>query len=421
MEQVLTITQLNAKGEGISLDAAGHTILTPFTLPGEVVRGEVSLPLTHEAARADLLEVLTASSERQPAPCPYFGTCGGCQLQHMTPDFYVRFKKDQVIDSLRQQGVEAFVEDPVVLPPHLRRRINFKAQKVKGKVLLGYHQRRTHKVLDIHECPLLKPELSTLMTPLREVLLSILSPQEEVNLFLTLAENGIDMVLDFKQGKTLTLEMNQRLVEFGQKHRIIRMGMGEDLLFQREEPYVKFAGHMVKIPPNPFLQTSQEAEALLVKYVVENLTKPSKRIADLFCGLGTFSVPLADHGAVDAYESNKKSIHYLNYSQAKNPSPHKLQGIQRDLFVYPLTPQELNTYDVVVLDPPRAGAPAQVKNLVASQMRHVIMVSCNAQSFARDARILGKGGFMTGHIHLVDQFLWTLHMEMVASFRRPSP
>ncbi len=419
MEQILTITQLNSKGEGVSLDVSGRTVLTSFTLPEEKVRVEVLAG--HEATHAELLEIVEASAHRQAPPCPYFGTCGGCQLQHMTPEFYAQFKKNQVIEALRQNGVDVSVEDPVILPPHLRRRINFKAQKVKGKVLLGYHQRRSHKVLDIDACPLLLPELDALMNPLRDVLGLVLLSMEEVNLFLTRADNGIDLVIDFKQGKTLTPEIYQRFTEFGQDNGIIRMMMGEELLFQREEPFVEFSGHRVRIPPNPFLQTSKEAENLLVAHVLQNLAPSSKRIADLFCGLGTFSVPLAAHGAVDAYESNKKAIHYLNYSQSKNPCAHKLQGIQRDLFVYPLTPKELDSYDVVVLDPPRAGAPAQVKSLVESNVRQVIMVSCNAQSFARDARILSKGGFVPTSIHLVDQFLWTPHMEMVARFTRPSP
>lgn len=414
MEQILTIQQLNSKGEGISLDATGQTILTPFVLPQEVVRVDRQEPEKY----AELLEILTESRDRQRPPCPYFGTCGGCQLQHMNPEFYARFKKDQISEALRQNGVDVPVEDPIILPPHWRRRINFKAQKVKGKVLLGYHQRRSHKVLDIQTCPLLLPELENLMNPLRDVLGQVLSPMEEVNLFLTRAENGIDLAMNFKQGKILSPDVYQSLTSFGDNHRIIRMVMGEELLFQREEPFVEFSGHKVRIPPNPFLQTSKQAETLLVKYVIQNLPKSSTRIADLFCGLGTFSVPLAAHGVVDAYEGNKKAIHYLNYSQTKNPCTHKLQGIQRDLFVYPLTPKELDSYDVVVLDPPRAGAAAQVKNLVASNVQHVIMVSCNAQSFARDARILGKGGFVPKTIHLVDQFLWTPHMEMVAGFQR---
>ncbi len=416
MEQILTITQLNSKGEGVSLEASGRPILTPFVLPQEVVR--VKVVEGQEATHAELLEVMEASPHRQEPPCPYFGTCGGCQLQHMTPEFYARFKKNQVIEALHQNGIDVPVEDPIILPPHLRRRINFKAQKVKGKILLGYHQRRSHKVLDIHTCPLLLPELEALMTPLRDVLGLVLLPMEEVNLFLTRADNGIDLALDFKQGKTLTPEMYQRLTEFGQAHGIIRMVMAEELLFQREEPFVEFSGHKVRIPSNPFLQTSKESEALLVRYVLQSLPNSSKRIADLFCGLGTFSVPLAAQGAVDAYESNKKSIHYLNYSQSKNPCAYKLQGIQRDLFVYPLTPKELDSYEVVVLDPPRAGAAAQVKNLGESNVQNVIMVSCNAQSFARDARILGKGGFLPTSIHLVDQFLWTPHMEMIGKFER---
>jgi 23S rRNA (uracil1939-C5)-methyltransferase len=418
MEQILTIQQLNSKGEGISVDTAGHTILTPFVLPQDVVRVEVTPG--HEATHAELLEVVEASGNRQKPPCPYFGTCGGCQLQHMSPEFYARFKKDQIIEALHQNGIHVSVDDPIILPPHLRRRINFKAQKVKGTVFLGYHQQRSHRVLDIQACPLVLPELENLMNPLREVLWHVLAPLEEVNLFLTRAENGIDLALDFKQGKVLTPEMYQKLISFGQDNGVIRMVMAEELLFQREEPFVEFSGHRVRIPSNPFLQTSKEAEVLLVKYMIQNLPKLSKRIADLFCGLGTFSVPLAAYGIVDAYEGNKKAIHYLNYSQAKNPCAHKLQGIQRDLFVYPLTPKELDSYDVVVLDPPRAGAAAQVKNLVASNVQQVIMVSCSAQSFARDARILVKGGFVPQALHLVDQFLWTPHMEMVGGFTRPS-
>lgn len=423
-KQILTITKINSSGEGVAFNEADETILVPFTLPGEVV--EVTIDpssVRGMVRRGSLQKIIQKSLHRQTPPCPYFGICGGCQLQHLNHDFYKSYKKGLVEETFQVHKLTGEILDPLLFGPNIRRRINFKAIRHGQQIHLGYHRRRSHEVLDIEHCPLLLPEFTPLLQSLKLALLPCLKEGEEVNVFLTKVNNGFDGAVVFEYHKNLSIQQTSLLTEWAISYHIIKLILkfpkGEDLLVHHASPQVMFSGVPVLFPAHTFLQTSEAAEAHMVEIALSLLPKSPKRIADLFSGLGTFSFPLARHGYVEAFEGDFKAVQYLNLSAQQNKLSHVVRATQRDLFKYPLSMIELNHYDVVVLDPPRAGAVTQIKNLAGSSVKTIIMISCNTNTFARDAQLLVKNGYKMNETHLVDQFLWSPHIELISSFVRP--
>ena len=417
----LTITQINSSGEGVAFNEAGETILVPFTLPGEIV--EISLdPASIRSAvrRGSLLKIIQESPKRTQPPCPYFGQCGGCQLQHLESEFYKEYKKGLVEEAFQLNKLQGPILEPVVFGPSLRRRINFKGVKKGKQVLLGYHRRRSHEVLDIDQCPLLLPEFNGLLSPLKKALGLSLYEGQEANVFLTKVQNGFDGAIVFEKAKQLSLPQTTALTEWALAHGVIRLVLrspkGEELLVHQISPHVHLSGVPVLFPPHAFLQTSEAAEAHMVNIVLSLAPKSARKMADLFGGLGTFGVPLASQGHVDVFEGDFKAVQYLNLAAQQNQISHALHAVQRDLFKYPVSGDELNQYDLVVLDPPRAGAVNQIKQLMGSSVKNIIMVSCNAHTFARDSQLLVKSGYKMTETHLVDQFLWSPHIELISSF-----
>ena len=424
IQKQITIHKINSSGEGVSFEDSGKTVLVPFTLPGEEVEISLDGPSKGAMQRASLKKVSVKSPHRQNAPCPYFGSCGGCQLQHLDESFYKEYKKQLVTEAFQKNKLQDHVIlDPILMPSGVRRRINFKVVKKNKEILLGFHQRRSHEILDIKTCLLLLPAFKKLMDSLRDVLPSCLQEREGANIFLTKVSNGFDGMISFERQKNLSLNQKESLLQWAAQSQVIKLMLtfpkGEELLVQQEAPEINFSGTPVLFPSQAFLQTSKEAEDLMVRTVIAALPSKHKKILDLFSGLGTFSFPLAQKGCVDAFESQHKAVQYFNVSAQKNKFPHPIRATQRDLFLYPLSAEELNAYDVVVLDPPRAGAVNQIKQLMASKVRRIIMVSCNANTFARDAQLLVGSGYQMGETHLIDQFLWSPHVELISSFSRP--
>jgi 23S rRNA (uracil1939-C5)-methyltransferase len=422
-KQILTITKINSSGEGVAFNKEGKPILVPFTLPGEVVEVTVDPSSMRGVVRRGSLErIIQKSPQRQEPPCPYFGICGGCQLQHLNQDFYKAYKRGLVEEAFHVHKLAGEILDPLLFGPNIRRRINFKAIRHGQQIHLGYHRRRSHEVVDIDHCPLLLPEFNTLLQPLKLALLSCLKEGEEANVFLTKVNNGFDGAVVFDHQKNLSIQQTSSLIEWATNHHVIKLILkfpkGEDLVVHQASPQVIFSGVSVLFPAHAFLQTSETAEAHMVSIVLSLLPKSLRKIADLFSGLGTFSFPLARHGHVEAFESDFKAVQYLNLSAEQNKLSHVIRATQRDLFKYPLSVSELNLFDVVVLDPPRAGALNQIKSLAGSMVKTIIMISCNTNTFARDAQLLVKNGYKMQETHLVDQFLWSPHIELISSFVR---
>jgi 23S rRNA (uracil1939-C5)-methyltransferase len=358
---------------------------------------------------------LSKHEDQSSQTCPHFGTCGGCSLQDLPPDEYRAKKREAVIAALKRAGVEAHVEEPVIVPPRSRRRAVFKIKSLAQGLHIGFHAAKSHTVIDMHHCEILTPGLFALVGALRQRLEPLFGVGEAAELHVTETDTGFDCALRWRDGLTpaLTASLSAGLAGLG----IARLTLNREPVFETAIPIVSLGGVQVAPPPNPFLQSTVQGEAALQERVL-NIVNKAKTVADLFSGVGTFALPLARRARIHAVELVKQSLQALAQA-AKAPGLKPVTTEARDLFKLPLTPLELKAYDAVVMDPPRAGAEAQAKNLVKSKVPLIAYVSCDAATFARDAALLTAGGYKIGPVTPVDQFLWSSHIELVGSFIRP--
>lgn len=350
------------------------------------------------------------------AICAHFGVCGGCSLQDLPPDGYRKHKRDAVLAALARAGLPDLpVEQPFLVPERSRRRAVFKFGKQAGKVVVGFHAARSHAIVDMHECRVLTPALLALAGDLRHAMASILPEGEKGEVHAAETETGLDLA--FRAPGKPTPALTASLAKGFSGRGVARIVFNGEMLFEQNAPAVRLGDAVVALPPHSFLQASRDGEALLVDRVRAFL-EGAKAIADLFAGLGTFSLPLARRARVHAVEQDREALAALADAARKTKGLKPLTTERRDLFKLPLTPLELNRFDAAVLDPPRAGAEKQVRALAASKLTRVAYVSCDAASFARDAAILVEAGFRTGKILPVDQFLYSEHIELAGSFMR---
>jgi 23S rRNA (uracil1939-C5)-methyltransferase len=348
--------------------------------------------------------------------CRHFGACGGCSFQDMPDDAYRALKRGFVVDALAQHGLESTEVDSLIeVKPATRRRAVFKLAKRNGAVLAGFHAAQSHAIADMQECLVVTPRLFALVGQLRELFAALLNDGEDVEAHATDTETGPDIAL--RWSRKLEPGISAELARWAQKHRIARVILNGNIATEFAAPVVLFGKARVSLPPESFLQPTQEGEAVLRDRVLA-IVKNAKSVADLFAGCGTFTFPLAEKARVHAVELDKSALAAIAAAARTTQGLKPIATETRDLFKLPLSGEELKPYDAVVLDPPRAGALAQAKALAASKVRRIAYVSCNAETFARDARILADGGYRLGAVTPVDQFLWSSHIELVAGFAR---
>ncbi|HEY8947824.1 MAG TPA: hypothetical protein VIM56_02945 [Rhizomicrobium sp.] len=348
--------------------------------------------------------------------CCHFGTCGGCSFQDMPDDAYRALKRSFVVDALAQQGLESIEVDGVVeVSPATRRRAVFKIAKRNGAVLAGFHAAQSHAIVDMRECLVLTPRLFALAGQLRELFVILLNDGEDVEAHATDTDTGPDIAL--RWSRKLTTAISAELARWAQKHKIARVTLNGNIAAEFATPAVTFGKAQVALPAESFLQPTQEGEMVLRGKVLAGV-KNAKAVADLFAGCGTFTFPLAEKAKVHAVELDKPALASIATAARATQGLKPITTEARDLFKVPLSGDELKPFDAIVLDPPRAGALAQARALAASSVRRIAYVSCNAESFARDARALVDGGYKLGAVTPVDQFLWSSHIELVAVFAR---
>ena len=306
------------------------------------------------------------------------------------------------------------MEEPVIVPPRSRRRAVFKIKSLPEGLHIGFHAAKSHTVIDMHHCDVLTPGLFGLVAGLRQKLEPLFGVGGTAELHVTETDTGFDCALRWRAGLTpaLTAALSSALSGLG----IARLTMGRETVFETVLPAVSLGGAKLVLPPGPFLQPTAEGEAALQARVLQVVGK-AKIVADLFAGCGTFALPLARKARVHAVEQDKPALAALAEA-AKSPGLRPLTTEARDLFKLPLGPAELKDYGAVVLDPPRAGAQAQVAMLAKSRVPAIAYVSCDAASFARDAALLVAGGYKIGPVTPIDQFLWSSHIELAGSFMR---
>ncbi len=368
-----------------------------------------------------MVALLAAGARAQPV-CRHFGDCGGCALQHLSPEAYAAAKLSWLSGALAQQGFKDCDIAPLQrLAPGTRRRARFALARGRA----GFHARASHRIVDMAECVVLHPTLFKLVEPLRRLAKEILPPDKEGAATLTLADAGAALLLDLPASPKLAVL--EALAYFAEAQDLARLSYcvrsGHDAhaasvpVAQRRPARVVLAGVTVDLPEEPFLQASAEADTVLSNAVL-GMVGNSIRIADLYAGLGTFAFALAKKSAVHAVEGDGDSVKALKHAASRAKLADRVTVEQRDLARRPLPPRELAGFDAVVFDPPRAGAMAQSRELAASSVPLVAAVSCNPATFARDARILADGGYRLGRIQPVDGFIWSANLELVARFER---
>jgi 23S rRNA (uracil1939-C5)-methyltransferase len=405
--EIVVIDALGHRGDGIVHTPEGP-LYVPFALPGERVRIE------RQGERARLVEVLEPSPSRADPLCRHFGACGGCALQMMPLAESQTWKRELVTAALRREGLEAAVEDAIGVSFSSRRRTVLTATKLGERVLLGFNERLSNRIVDIEECPVLAGSLAEHLPAIRRLLAPMLG-RKPARVTALLTSAGID--LDVSGIPAPDAAHLSALTPLAAAARIARLSVEREPLLTLEEPAILLSGISVTPPPGAFLQASAEAEALMAALVAGHLAG-SRRVADLFSGLGTFALALALNSQVRAVESDKAALLALAAAARKASGLKPIETEQRDLFRHPLAPAELNALDGVVFDPPRAGAKAQAAALAASEVPRIAAVSCNPASFARDTRILADGGYCVERVVPVDQFVYSAETEVVGLFSR---
>lgn len=418
----VTITGLGAKGDGLA-DGPEGRLYVPFAVMGDVVDVAVGAR-KGDGHAARITTIITPSSERIDPVCAHFGQCGGCAVQHVGNDLYSAFKRDLIVDALARRGIEGIsVGDPLIVPTGARRRTRLSARRTGKGLVLGYVERSGRRLVDVRTCPVLDPSLTALMAPLSDMLRDRLSAGETAHVMLTATDTGSDMVLVMPHAPDLA--DREAVAAFAEAHNVARIswqeGNGLDVLPEpivvRREPMVRFGAFEVLLPPGAFLQAARQAEDVMSQWALEMLDGTTL-VADLFAGCGTFSGVLAGQASVTAFEEDAGMVTALNHAARRAQTVKPVTVERRDLFRDPLMPSELNRFDGVVIDPPRAGAVAQSEQLAESDVPVIVAFSCNPSTFARDARILMDGGYRLEQVMPIDQFLWSAHVELAAVFRR---
>ena len=387
-----TIVRIAARGEGVT--PAGRHV--GFAVPGDVVldTGEVEWGPHHQVP-----------------PCRHFPECGGCQLQHADDEAYRGFLLSKIASALAQHDLATEIRDPHLSPPNTRRRASLRALRLGHKAVVGFNAQKSHQIVDMHECHILRPELFALVAPLRALLSKLLRPRRPGEVQLTLTDQGVDVLL--KGAEIEGLEAIEALTSFCIAHGLARLtldqGLGPEAFYEPEPVAVTLSGAAVPFPPGAFLQATADGEAALVAAVREGVGDAA-RVADLFAGLGTFALAL--RGQIYAAEASRDAVLALKRAGPSIGVEH------RDLYRRPLDAAELANFDAVVLDPPRAGATEQVAALAASAVPRIAYVSCNPATFARDAKTLVAGGYRLDWVRPVGQFRWSTHVELAAAFSR---
>lgn len=383
----------------------GRTLL-PRVLPGEEVA------VTQDGT----VRIVTPSPDRVSPPCRHYKSCGGCAMQHASDTFVANWKDEIIRRALAAQRIDVPHRPVLTSPPQSRRRAKLAGRRTKKGVLLGFHARASDTLVAVPDCQLLTPALRAVFPALESLIPLACSRKGEVAFTVTDSLGGVDVHVD--TDKDLTPQVRITLAAFAQNHPIARLVWKDEPVVTMTPPIQRFGTANVTPPAGAFLQATKHGEAALLSAVTE-IVKGADTIIDLFAGVGTFALPLAQTATVHAVESEAEMLSALDKGWRNAKGLKQVTTETRDLFRRPLEPDELMRFDAAVIDPPRAGAEAQIATLAASSIKTVAMVSCNPVTFARDAATLIAAGHSLHWVQTVDQFRWSAHVEVVGAFTKP--
>jgi 23S rRNA (uracil1939-C5)-methyltransferase len=416
----LEISALGAQGDGVAASSGGARYVA-FALPGErVVPTGDGMPRLLSAPSPDRAEPV----------CRHFGRCGGCVAQHMNDRLYARWKRETVVEALRRRGLEPPVAPLQRVAAGSRRRAVLTARRAEGRIQLGYHRRRSDDLVDIEECPVLVGAIVAKLPALRAVAAAL--PAAEVRLTVIDTPMGLDVAAEVggqggghSRGRArIGRDAAALLGRMATQHGLARVTLGGETVVERLRPALRMGAVDVAVPPGAFVQAVRQSEDIMRELVMAALdaapARP-KRMADLFCGVGTFTFALARRHRVLALDSDAAAVAALAEAARHAQGLKPIEAKVRDLFREPLTARELEQFGAVVLDPPRAGAQAQARELACSDVETVVAVSCDPGTLARDAQILSDGGYAITSVAPVDQFVYSTHVEAVAVLTKRAP
>ena len=401
------ILRLGHMGDGI----AEGPVFVPRALPGEVVQGRL------EGTQLMDVRIDTPSADRVAAPCKHYKSCGGCQLQHASDPLVAQFKRDVVTAALAAHGLRTEVRATLTSPSQSRRRATFSVRRTKKGALAGFHGRASGTIIELMDCLLLTPDVLRGRKIAEELAQIGSSRKGEMAVAVTQTDEGLDIAVS--GGKPLDGPLRVLLAQSCEALGLCRLAWEGEVIAARGNAYQTFGAAQVTPPAGAFLQATVHGQQSLQGLVVE-ICKGAGRVADLFAGCGTFTFPLLAAHEVHAVEGDPDMIAAMQKGARNAQGLRPLRAEARDLFRRPLLPDELAGLDVVVIDPPRAGAAAQVKQIAQSEVKKVAYVSCNPVSFARDVEVLHAAGFELDWVQPVDQFRWSSHVELVAQLCRVS-
>ncbi len=406
----LSITSLGRHGHGIA-ETGERRLYVPYALPGEEVNGRVT------SNRGEIIEIIKSSKDRIKPECAHFGRCGGCAVQHLKEEKYREWKREVVVQALRHKGLNGTVEPLVNAHGAGRRRVTLHVRRHGQEIHIGFMQAGSHRLEDIQSCPVLEPGLSETIPLLHELGRRVGVSRKGIDVQATSSETGLD--LDIMGVVEPGYDQHMILAELADKHDVARLTLDGIVVSERKKPQVTMGHIRVTLPIGGFLQATAEGENVLADLVCRFAGDVEARSgADLFCGIGPYALRLAMQMPVFAADNSQVSIEGLTnaFRQSKGLKP--IVAVTRDLFDNPVSADELNDFDFVVFNPPRAGAEAQASQIAASTVSNVAAVSCDPATFARDARLLVEGGYRMERVVPVDQFRYAAHVEIVGLFTR---
>lgn len=402
------IDRLGRRGDGVAVGNDGRA-LAALTLPGEEIEGTPD-----PEGRIASPRILSPSAERVKPACGHFRTCGGCSLMHASEGFTSAWKRRVVEAALAAQGLPAPVEGVHVSPPRSRRRAVLSGRRTKKGALVGFHARASDVIVDLADCHVLRPQITAALPLLRRIVAAGASRSAEMTLTVIHGPAGLDVAA--RGGKPMDAALFQALAALADEGDLARLDWDGQPITRRA-PALPMGRALVIPPPGAFLQATAEGEAALLA-AVRDITTGAGRIADLFAGCGTFSLPLAERAEIHAVEGLAAPLTALDAGWRATPGLHRVRTQIRDLARNPLLPDELAGLDAIVIDPPRTGASAQAREIGRSDVPTVAFVACDPVNFAADARLLTEGGMVLRRLWIVDQFRWSPHVETVAEFHR---
>ncbi|MDQ1153470.1 class I SAM-dependent RNA methyltransferase [Brevundimonas sp. SORGH_AS_0993] len=413
--ETFRIDRIGGQGDGIA-ETPNGPVFASLTLPGETVRGRVS------DGRLETAEIVAPSADRIAPVSPQYGDCGGCALQHWAAEPYLDWKREQVRLALARERVETEIEPTVAVPSGTRRRVALHARRGEdGRAILGFKARRSWRLVEVVACPVADPRIVQAIPALRRLADAFLEhPKSAPTLHVTWTLTGLDVDVtgvERRSGGGPSGDARSRAVAAAQAADLARLSLAGETLVMARQPKIAFGPATVALPAGGFLQAVPQAEDAMVSRAVAAV-KGARKVADLFCGAGTFTFPLATVAPVIAADASKAGIDALKAGINTAKGMKAIAAEARDLFRRPLTPFDLKGCEAIVFDPPRAGAVEQTAQIAAAKAGVVVGVSCNPQTFARDARVLIDAGFRLERVTPVDQFLWSAHVELVGVFRR---